>query len=334
MAAQKSLEIHYTNEESWFPQIAPQLKAVYTGTTLTFDNEIGKGDFYKVEIDWGLRVRKVDVLFHKPVIFERRGAALSRTGYYALISNLSEEYVEAATNEHHFSLGYSTENGLYFSSPYLSSTLSFRPGVQYRLVFVAITHERIRDFIARQPERQYELLQSIIDKDKPLYHVECLTPALMNIAKDIYRNLNDERPNNLLLHSRTLELCYQMLNMVDQRSTNGSTHKIHQDEIVKLNAIKRSLLDGYQQQCPPIAVAAKKAAMSPTKFKRLFKQMFGHTYYQFYKNIRMHKAKELLEQHKMNVSEVGYMLGYNNLGKFTKAFKDMFEITPGKLAEV
>ncbi len=62
----------------------------------------------------------------------------------------------------------------------------------------------------------------------------------------------------------------------------------------KLNEVRRSLLSGYQEPCPPLHEAAQRALMSPTKFKTLFKQMFGHTYYQFYKQIRMHKARELL----------------------------------------
>lgn len=33
----------------------------------------------------------------------------------------------------------------------------------------------------------------------------------------------------------------------------------------------------------------------------------------------------------MNVSEVGYLLGYNNLSKFTRAFKNVFAVTPGSI---
>jgi len=35
----------------------------------------------------------------------------------------------------------------------------------------------------------------------------------------------------------------------------------------------------------------------------------------------------------MNVSEVGYLLGYNNLSKFSQAFKSMFHISPGSIAK-
>ncbi|MGN6491540.1 MAG: helix-turn-helix domain-containing protein [Agriterribacter sp.] len=333
MGAHKSLRITYTNDETWFARLAEQLKADYTEDSASFDNDIGKGNFYQVVIDWGLQARKIEVTFHQPVVFSRKVTTHILKGHYMLLSNLSDQYIEASTQEHQFKLGYSSHNGIFFSSPFLAATFSFTPHVLYHLLFVIITHEKVKDFIARQPDVQYPLLQSIINTNKPIYHVETLDAGLMAILKDIDRNLNDQRPNNLLLHSRILELCYKMLQKVDQRKSHKGGGRIHRDDIKKLNEVRRYLLDNYQEECLPITEVAKKVAMSPTKFKKLFKQMFGNTYYQFYKNVRMHKAWELLEQHKLSASEVAYKLGYSNLSKFSKAFKDVFSITPGKIAD-
>jgi AraC-like DNA-binding protein len=332
MPALNPLLVSYKNDDDWFAQVAPQLKADFDDTRLTFDNEIGKGDFYRVDVEPGLRVRKIEVVFHQPVLFMRKST--THPGYYVLVANLSEQYLEARTQQQQFKLGYGSDNGLYFSSPYLSASYAFQPGVPYHLIFIILTYDRVRDFIDRQPPAQQQLLQTIVAKDKPVYHVECLDVHLMSLLKEMDKDLHEERPNNLLLHSKTLELCYHILQRVEQRRSNKSTRNIHEDDVVKLNEIRRLLLNQYEQACPPIEEAARTAAMSPTKFKNLFKQMYGHTYYQFYKNVRMHKARELLEQQKMNVSEVGYMLGYNNLSKFTKAFKDVFAVTPGSMAGV
>lgn len=334
MGAPKSIRISYTNDERWFSTLVSQLKATYTEDTAHFDNEIGKGSFYKVDIDWGLQARKIEVTFRQPVIFSRKVTSHTLKGHYVLLSNLSEQYIETTTQEHEFKLGYSSHNGIYFSSPFLSATFLFQPNVLYHLIFVIITHERVKDFITRQPGVQYPLLQTIIDTNKPVYHVESLDAGLIAVLKDIDRNLTESRPNNLLLHSKILELCYKMLQKVDQRKSHNTTGRIHKEDIRKMNEVRRGLLDNYQEPCPSINEMARRTAMSPTKFKKLFKQMFGHTYYQFYKNVRMHKAWELLEQHKMNASEVAYMLGYSNLSKFSKAFKNMFSITPGKLSAV
>lgn len=329
MTSSRPLTISYKNDDNWFPQVAPQLKASFDEDKLSFDNEIGKGNFYRVDIDLGLRVRKIEVVFHKMVIFKRKST--KNPGYYVLVSNLSEQYLETETGQQQFNLGYGSENGLYFSSPLLTASYTFKPGVQYHLIFIILSHERIRNFITRQPETQQQLLLSFIDKNRPVYHVECLDASSVNLLREIDTHLHDERGNNLLIHARTLELCHHTLQRVEKRQSNNRLVQIHKDDVLKLNEIRRSLLDSYQGACPPISEAAQRATMSPTKFKTLFKQMFGHSYYQFYKNVRMHKARELLLVQKMNVSEVGYTLGYNNISKFTKAFKHVFSVTPGSL---
>ncbi|HWV29151.1 MAG TPA: helix-turn-helix transcriptional regulator [Dyadobacter sp.] len=333
MPSSKPLTITYKNDDQWFAQIGPQLHAVFDEHSLTFDNEIGKGDFYRVNIDQGLRVRRVVVQFHKPVVFKRK--LTHDPGYYVLVSNLSEQYLETRTGEQQFNLGYGTENGLYFSSPQLTASYTFEPGVRYHLIFIVLTYERIHDFISRQPETQQPLLRSLADADKPVYHVECLDSYSLNLLKEMDHQMHDGRGNNLLIHSRCLELCHHILQKVEERrSRKSQAVLVHPSDVQKLNEIRRALLDGYQHPCPPVHVAAQRALMSPTKFKNLFKQLFGHSYYQFYKNVRMHKARELLLTEKMNASEVGYLLGYNNLSKFTKAFKDAFAVTPGSVMSV
>ncbi|WP_153796609.1 helix-turn-helix domain-containing protein [Foetidibacter luteolus] len=329
MPAEPAFIIAYQNDDSWFPQIAPQLCAEYNACELAFDNEIGKGNFYKVDIEPGLRARKIEVTFNKPVKFLRNSTA--HPGYYILLSNLSEQCLETTTQEKTVKLGYNTENGLYFSSPQLSASYNFLPGVAYHLIFIVITSDRLQNFITRQPGAQLDILKTVVDKDHPIYHFECMDAYFMSLLKEMDLQLHAERANNLLLHAKTLELCYHMLQQVEKRQSKNNLKNIHHADVDRLNEVRQQLMEHYQEPCPTIEQAARNAAMSPTKFKNLFRQMFGQTYYQYYKNIRMYKAKELLQQQKMNVSEVGYMLGYQSLSKFTKAFKDVFSITPGNL---
>ncbi len=136
MPASKPLTISYKNDDNWFAQVGPQLHAAFDNDSLTFDNEIGRGDFYRVNIDEGLRVRRVTVTFHRPVVFKRK--ITHNPGYYVLVSNLSEQQLSTSTGEQEFNLGYGTENGLYFSSPQLSASYSFSPGIRYHLIFHCI----------------------------------------------------------------------------------------------------------------------------------------------------------------------------------------------------
>nr|WP_255551783.1 helix-turn-helix transcriptional regulator [Aridibaculum aurantiacum] len=73
------------------------------------------------------------------------------------------------------------------------------------------------------------------------------------------------------------------------------------------------------------------AAMSPSKLKNSFKEIYGMPVYQYYQKHRMNKAKAMLLSRKYSVKEVGMELGYSNLSNFAKAFKKSFDQLPSDI---
>ena len=53
----------------------------------------------------------------------------------------------------------------------------------------------------------------------------------------------------------------------------------------------------------------------------------------FIRQIRIHKAAELLQKRWGNVSEIAYAVGFNNLSYFTKSFKEVYKRTPSQFAK-
>jgi AraC-like DNA-binding protein len=72
--------------------------------------------------------------------------------------------------------------------------------------------------------------------------------------------------------------------------------------------------------------------MSESKLKKLFKQSYAMGMYEYFQKNRMHKAKDLILLQKHTVSEVGSMLGYQNLSNFSAAFKKEFGCLPSELS--
>jgi AraC family transcriptional activator of pyochelin receptor len=67
------------------------------------------------------------------------------------------------------------------------------------------------------------------------------------------------------------------------------------------------------------------------KLKKGFKHFFNTTVFGYILDLRMRKAKELLNERQMNVSEVAEFVGYNNTGSFSFEFKKRFGCSPSKL---
>ncbi|PZF74609.1 helix-turn-helix transcriptional regulator [Taibaiella soli] len=111
----------------------------------------------------------------------------------------------------------------------------------------------------------------------------------------------------------------------------------HAGEITGVSNLKdvRALLDinfrieqQFDEPLPTIETVAAEAHMSATKFKDFFKKTFGVSYYTYYKQRRMDKARELLLTKKYSVAEVASMVGFLNSGKFTKQFQNTFNVLP------
>lgn len=69
---------------------------------------------------------------------------------------------------------------------------------------------------------------------------------------------------------------------------------------------------------------ARATAMSKTKFKSKFKEILGTTAYQYYLNVKMEKAKSLLENCSIPITE----LGFKSVSHFSQAFKKYFGLSP------
>jgi AraC-like DNA-binding protein len=71
--------------------------------------------------------------------------------------------------------------------------------------------------------------------------------------------------------------------------------------------------------------------MSRTQLYRKFNALTDQTVSKFIRNIRLRKAKDLLVNQNLEVSEAAYRVGFKNLSHFSSAFKAEFGINPSKI---
>ncbi len=76
---------------------------------------------------------------------------------------------------------------------------------------------------------------------------------------------------------------------------------------------------------------ARHLGMGERQLRRKFNSLFGKTPNQYIRVFRLERAKLLLEKNAGNVSEVCYMVGFNNVSYFSKCFKEQFDVLPSDL---
>ena len=86
----------------------------------------------------------------------------------------------------------------------------------------------------------------------------------------------------------------------------------------------RSLL----QEVKTIAVVG----LSPRQLERLFQRYVGMSPKQYLNGLRLERARALLTETDLPVSEVAYGCGFNATNTFTKAFRQRYGVSPRRLS--
>ena len=70
--------------------------------------------------------------------------------------------------------------------------------------------------------------------------------------------------------------------------------------------------------------------ISRSQLHRKLKALTGETSSEFIRNVRLRKGRTLLKEGAGNVSEVGYMVGFNTQTYFTSSYTKLFGVSPSK----
>jgi AraC family transcriptional regulator len=98
---------------------------------------------------------------------------------------------------------------------------------------------------------------------------------------------------------------------------------------------RQRLLKALRADIPTVASVAELAAianLSRFHFIRQFKLSFGITPMRFVENERMSRAKAMILEGKLSVSEIAMALGYSEHSHFTRRFKAKTGVTPSEFA--
>lgn len=168
-------------------------------------------------------------------------------------------------------------------------------------------------------------LQSIEKKDK-VFTINS-TPQLQNIILTIlpyFENNSIENKNIVILKFE--EIFLNILN-------NNNNHKKFKN-FLKLvysdDEYFRTTLENRYEEFDTIKDMAEYFKISESNFRDKFKMVFDTTPKKWVLSKRLQKAKLLLEQSDLNVSEVCIKVGFYNISWFIQSFKKKFGITPKK----
>jgi AraC-like DNA-binding protein len=96
---------------------------------------------------------------------------------------------------------------------------------------------------------------------------------------------------------------------------------------VKIIRLKKKMLANLRHQWT-INEMSKMVEITPAHLQRIFKTATGMPPMNYLRNLRLEKAKELLQTSLKYVNEICYEVGINDQSHFTRNFKKKYGVTP------
>lgn len=118
----------------------------------------------------------------------------------------------------------------------------------------------------------------------------------------------------------------------------GQTEKIEQIEVkgnndALMDRIMKCINDNLDNADFNVERLTDEVGISRAQLHRKMKEIAGVSTGEFIRNIRLEQAARLIEEGKINITQVAYSVGFNNQTHFSTVFKKHFGTTPTEYAE-
>lgn len=307
---------------AWLDSFSKYLETNRENSRIKYPDSFANG-FAKVhEIEPGLSYLVVDYKLNTDFIFTRESSKdfflliyfYQYTSTNKLFLSVNEEVI-IDTTDNNFSAVLMV-NGL------SSQRLELSKGTGVKGLTIQLTEEWIKEKVHISDASDYQIFQV------RNFFKDFLSTKTQKLLNEIFAdNLVSPTPV-LSLNIRIQRILEEFLRNIIYNNFSQNSLNVSREDFQSVLKIETLLVENYTLAFPKIENLARIAFMSETKLKNVFKKAFGMGLYEYYQKNRMHKAKELLAMNTYSVSEVGSMIGYQNLSNFSNAFKKEFGHLP------
>jgi AraC-like DNA-binding protein len=204
-------------------------------------------------------------------------------------------------------------------------TMLFPVNTERNVVCIRITPKKLATILGDEHRIH---LDKLLRGEGQFFMHEPLSPAMRSLLGELKQSKGDAGLQQLYYHTRTMELLYLLMEQVNKRTS--APLKTNDPEHIAQIFQAKSLLVRDLSEPPTIASLANAVLMSESQLKQSFREVFGVSIYQYFQQERLGRAKQLLSDKNRTVKDVGYELGFTNIGHFSRLFERLYHVKPKK----
>ena len=112
-----------------------------------------------------------------------------------------------------------------------------------------------------------------------------------------------------------------------------NTERAAEKTLSIIDSAKEYIVKNYQRELT-VSEIAKAVNLSPSYFSKVFKKSTALSPYDYLLSVRLDKAKELLVNSDIPISEIAYRCGFNSTSNFIYFFKKETGLSPLKFRRI
>lgn len=192
-----------------------------------------------------------------------------------------------------------------------------------------VTIQLSKDWL--QTEDQHASLDFILDPFwQGVYNSGQASQLMLSVAHEIVAMSQQDRFQYQLISSKALQLWSHQIKLLERLSNSSQTNQRLKAQDIAAIHQAAAILVAEIDQPPSLLQLAHRVCINDNKLKKGFKQIYGMTAFSYLQQQRLEKAKSLLTQHDLKISEVASMVGFKSTSHFSKIFRLKFGIAPNR----
>ncbi len=166
-------------------------------------------------------------------------------------------------------------------------------------------------------------------QNKQFYQVSNTSPNVKVVLRQILDCPYQGGLKRIYLEGKALELIAgSMAQVMSPEKEPKKRFTLRPADIERIHHAQTMITKDFIEP-PRLQEIAHAVGLSHPKLNYGFREIYGSTIFGYLRELRLNKAKALLDDGTMNVTEVAYEVGYSSLSYFAKAFKTHFGTAPG-----
>jgi len=226
---------------------------------------------------------------------------------------------EMKLNKHQFN---------FFYVPYVKQRC-FYNAAEYSMLDIRFSRTYLQHFVTHLPRLKY-FLENVDDKIAcclSLEHANA-TAEMITVITSMLQHQYNNGLSQMYIESKALELLILAINKLSKIVVNEIS--LTKADIKTFSECKE-WLETNSADPGSFKKLARRFNMNEYKLKKGFKQLFDIPAWDYVLKIRMEKAKFLLEETNLQITEIAYKVGYSKPSHFSTAFRKYYNFPPKHL---